>query len=323
MKTKEKRILIALDASRQSFEAVRYVGLMLPEGRVKVTLFHVLNLIPENFTDLESRLEPLRNGVDFKTWERQQRKSSEDFMEKSRMLLVSHGYSKDAISIVIEEREVGIARDILREARKGYHALVLGRRGLSDLKGLLFGSVANKLVSHLQEVPVWVVGGRPDPNKILIAMDQSQGAMQALDYVADMFQKHHPELLLFHVSREMILPQAGYDVLVLPNQEQYWFERTKEHFIKAEKEVEVLFRQCIRKMEKKGVDVSRIKTKIVPGVQSRAGAIFGEAREGGYGTIVVGRRGLSRVEEFFMGRVSSKVLQLAEEMAVWLVHQAS
>jgi hypothetical protein len=35
--------------------------------------------------------------------------------------------------------------------------------------------------------------------------------------------------------------------------------------------------------------------------------------------IVVGRRGLSRVEEFFMGRVSDKVLQLAKEMAVWVV----
>ena len=42
-------------------------------------------------------------------------------------------------------------------------------------------------------------------------------------------------------------------------------------------------------------------------------------REGGYGTIVVGRRGLSKVYEFFMGRVSDKVLHLAKDMAVWIV----
>lgn len=40
---------------------------------------------------------------------------------------------------------------------------------------------------------------------------------------------------------------------------------------------------------------------------------------GGYGTIVLGRRGLSQVEKFTMGSVSSKTLQLAEEMAVWIV----
>ncbi|MGW8323578.1 MAG: universal stress protein, partial [Thermodesulfobacteriota bacterium] len=53
--------------------------------------------------------------------------------------------------------------------------------------------------------------------------------------------------------------------------------------------------------------------------ESRAGTIVDQARRGGYGTIVVGRKGVTKVEEFFMGRVSSKVLQLAKNMAVWVV----
>jgi nucleotide-binding universal stress UspA family protein len=44
-----------------------------------------------------------------------------------------------------------------------------------------------------------------------------------------------------------------------------------------------------------------------------------EARNNGYGTIVMGRRGISGVQEFFMGSVSSKVLQNATGMAVWIV----
>lgn len=323
METRKKRILIALDASTQAFEAVRYVGQMFPAGRAEITLFHVLDLIPENFSDSSGAPEELPQGVDFQTWELQQRKNIEDFMEKSGMLLVSQGYSKDAVKVHIKERQVGVARDIMSLARRGYDALVLGRRGLSNLKGLLFGSVANKLVSHLQEVPVWVVGDRPDPNKILIAMDQSRGALYALEYVCEMFRENHPELLLFHVSKGFAVRDVAYDAPVLPNQEQYWLEKTQEHFKRVEKEMTAVFKQCIKNMEKKGVAVGRVKTMIVPGVHSRAGAIFGEASVGGYGTIVVGRRGLSRVEEFFMGRVSSKVLQLADEMAVWLVHQTS
>ena len=43
------------------------------------------------------------------------------------------------------------------------------------------------------------------------------------------------------------------------------------------------------------------------------------ALPGGYGTIVVGRRGLSTVEEFDMGRVSNKLVQAAKDRAVWVV----
>jgi len=33
----------------------------------------------------------------------------------------------------------------------------------------------------------------------------------------------------------------------------------------------------------------------------------------------VGRRGLSRIQEFYMGRVGNKVMQMAREMAIWVV----
>ena len=53
--------------------------------------------------------------------------------------------------------------------------------------------------------------------------------------------------------------------------------------------------------------------KIITGVYSRAKAIVEEARLGNYGTIVVGRRGLSKVQEFFIGRGSNQVIQLAKK----------
>jgi nucleotide-binding universal stress UspA family protein len=47
--------------------------------------------------------------------------------------------------------------------------------------------------------------------------------------------------------------------------------------------------------------------------------ILQEADEGRYGTIVMGRRGLSKVRQFLLGRVTNKVLQRAEKFTVWLV----
>ena len=70
---------------------------------------------------------------------------------------------------------------------------------------------------------------------------------------------------------------------------------------------------------KSGVVAERISSNSVLHSASRAGDILQEARKGGYGTMVRGRRGLSRVREFLMGRVASKVLSRAEGFALWIV----
>lgn len=68
------------------------------------------------------------------------------------------------------------------------------------------------------------------------------------------------------------------------------------------------------------VSSDRITTQILYGEESRAGAIVREARSGNCGAIALGRRGLSRIEEFFMGRVTSKVAYMAKGLALWIVN---
>jgi len=43
------------------------------------------------------------------------------------------------------------------------------------------------------------------------------------------------------------------------------------------------------------------------------------AEEDDFGTVVVGRRGVSRQEEFLFGSVSTKIIQAAKGLAVWVV----
>jgi nucleotide-binding universal stress UspA family protein len=83
--------------------------------------------------------------------------------------------------------------------------------------------------------------------------------------------------------------------------------------------MEAVFDEARRRLETAGFHGNQITTKVVTGTHSRAGAIVKEAKEGGFGTIVVGRRGLSKVQEFFMGRVSNRVIQLGKNHAVWVV----
>jgi nucleotide-binding universal stress UspA family protein len=314
-----RSFLIAVDGSNQSLEAVRYLGKIMPAEATKITLFHVMNPIPESFWDLESDPGFRHKVIGTHAWEFQQKKLLEDFLKKAARSMKGAGYKEDQVKVVSQKRRVGVARDILAEARKDYTALVLGRTGLSKAKDLVFGSIANKLVSRMSGLPICVVGGRPDTGRILVAMDRSEGAATLLEQVGTLFQGTRAEVLLFHVIRGLSVFQPGYEGLAVPKENKRWVAEAKAEFEKAKQEIEAVFQQGIRNLERHGIEPDRVTTRVVTGVKSRAAAIVEEAKKGGYGTIVVGRRGLSRVEEFVMGRVSNKVLQLAKQAAIWVM----
>ena len=315
----QRSFLIAVDGSDQCLGAVRYLGKMMPSDQTKVTLFHVMNPIPESYWDLESDPGLRHKVIGVHAWEFQQEKILEDFLKKAKRSLQQAGYKEDHVKVVSRKRRVGVARDILEEARQGYTALVVGRTGLSKTKDLVFGSIANKLVSRMSGVPICVVGGRPEAKRVLVAMDRSEGAMTTLDHLGSLFRGTQPELLLLHVIRGMSVFQPDYEQLAVPEEESDWVAKARDEFQKAKKEIEGFFQQGIRSLEQQGVHTGRITTRVVAGAKSRAAAIVEEAKTGGYGTIVIGRRGASRVEEFVMGRVSNKVLQLAKRAAIWVV----
>jgi nucleotide-binding universal stress UspA family protein len=52
---------------------------------------------------------------------------------------------------------------------------------------------------------------------------------------------------------------------------------------------------------------------------SLAECILAELDQSGYSTIVVGRQGLSRSEEFLFGSVSSKIVNHARDCTIWVV----
>lgn len=64
---------------------------------------------------------------------------------------------------------------------------------------------------------------------------------------------------------------------------------------------------------------SRLDSKLELEPHSRvASSILGEAERGDYDAVVVGRRGLSNVEEFLLGSVSSKVIHHLKGRTVWV-----
>ena len=309
-KNRNDRILLALDGSDRAFETVKYVSKIIPFQKMKVVLFTVYDKIPESYWDLERQplFGPRAHSI--RAWEIGREKTLSEYMHRAKEHLLASGFSEEAVTVRIHEREKGIARDIIKEAEKGYAALVVGRRGMSKIKTLVLGSVATKLVESISFAPLLMVGRAVASGKILIGLDPSEGSMRAVDFVARTLSDcDFCKVKLVHVIRGKSDPTSGYHKLFTP----------KEYAVEAQERIRRVFQRAKDRLVNAGFDSDQVSMKTVTGAESRAAAILAEAAEGKYGTIVVGRRGLSEVQEFFIGRVSNKVLQLAKGHAVWVV----
>jgi nucleotide-binding universal stress UspA family protein len=306
-----KKILLALDGSNQSLEMVNYAAKSLPPEN-EVVLFHVMSRVPEPLRDLGFDPNWHKEDKGLMEWEKQQDSRIEAFMEKGRRTLHDAGFPSKAVKVKVRELKEGFARDIAAEALSGYGAVALGRKGMNPLHDAVLGSIASKIAVKLCRIPVWLVGGNPPKGRVLVAMDRSDSAMLAVDHVAKMLNGTNSEIGLLHVVRGLNGSLAGYQKVFMGD---YMAKLTRE----AEERIQPAFDEAIDHMEALGISPERITTKVITGVSSRAGAILKEAESGGYGTIVAGRRGVTRVENYDMGRVSAKLLQMARHQAVWIV----
>lgn len=295
----KKRLLVALDGSDFTFETIKYIRHIPAFKDRHLILFSVFTSIPSRYWELQREAVFCSKVTEIRSWEAQRKREAEGYLANAKRMLLDEGFSDDSVEIVIHAMNRGIARDIIAEAGKGYAALVVGKRGKGRVKGIVLGSVATKLLQEVRIVPLFMVGKAVRPGRVLIAFDGSEGAMRAVDCVADMLNGSGYRINLTHVVRL--------------REDEMGFIADAEQFISE------AFDKAIDRLIASGIARDLISTEIITGARSRAEVIVKEADQGGYGTIVVGRRGISRINEFLMGGVSSKVIQLARGHAVWVV----
>ena len=184
MKTQPKaKLLVPVDGSDRSFNTVKYISKIDPFRRMQVVLFHVFSKVPEGFWDLGSDPRSSKTVSEVHAWEVQQKRNINQNMEIARQFLIKAGFPSNSIEVKIQNRKKGFARDIIREAQKGYHAVVSRRRGMTGMRGIVLGSVSTKLVERISFIPLILVGRKSPGNKILLAFDGSEGSQRAVDFV--------------------------------------------------------------------------------------------------------------------------------------------
>jgi nucleotide-binding universal stress UspA family protein len=144
---------------------------------------------------------------------------------------------------------------------------------------------------------------------VLLAVDDSENARRAVAYVAFMLGRlKDSRVTLLHVISE---PEEDYFAEL--EEKKIWLDQYRSR-------VETFLEQYRRELIDAGFPEAAIQTRSPQRhCPSIAECILLELDRTEYGTIVVGRQGLSRKEEFLFGSVSSKIVGHARNCAVWVV----
>jgi nucleotide-binding universal stress UspA family protein len=152
--------------------------------------------------------------------------------------------------------------------------------------------------------------GKAKFNKnILIAVDDSENSSRAVNYVGQVLSGGQGyKTALLH-----IIPEPEEDYFPNRGDQQRWLTRYREKMTALLEE----YRQVLIDHGFKSDEVTvQIKLR---GCPSMAECILNERKRLGYDTIVVGRQGISRSEEFLFGSISSKIVTHGGSCTVWVV----
>lgn len=154
--------------------------------------------------------------------------------------------------------------------------------------------------------------------KILVALDDSSNAMRTVEFITKTFSPTGNYITLFSV-----LPNtAALCDMNSPELTPYFISQ-QSIFCQLEEQKKQLVTEALKKAKnflvKAGFDEKRIKIKIEVKNRGIARDIITEAGSG-YSLVIMGRRGLSGVQEFLIGSVSQKVLHGIKDASVLIVN---
>ncbi|MFZ5572531.1 MAG: universal stress protein [Thermodesulfobacteriota bacterium] len=151
--------------------------------------------------------------------------------------------------------------------------------------------------------------------EILIAVDNSDHSVEAIDYllsIDSMIRK--PNYTIAHIHPAIsafIMEEAEHD----PAAKRKLSELLQRNHDNASS----LLQRFASKMREAGIEEKRLKTVSRPQLSGIAKDILDFALVGRYDALVVGRRGISKAQEMFMGSVTAQLLEHSQVTPVWVV----
>ncbi|WP_347491088.1 universal stress protein [Desulfoscipio sp. XC116] len=142
-----KKILVPLDGSHRSIAAAEHAMQIAAGFGAQVTFLHVV----PNLTNFVSSHQ-VQAAIDFNQLAEEFAANGETILDDARKEFTDRG-------VIIDKKLLWghPSQEIIQEAKDGqYDLIVVGSRGLGEIKGYVMGSVSNRITKHAP-CPVLVV----------------------------------------------------------------------------------------------------------------------------------------------------------------------
>ncbi|OGQ98689.1 MAG: universal stress protein [Deltaproteobacteria bacterium RIFOXYD12_FULL_57_12] len=307
-----RKILVAVDGSVYSSNTIRYLGRLFED--LDDIFFHLLCTVPSTASDagrewLED--QELLNVLDAES--RQRFSKAKRHMNEMVLQFSRRGMDPHQISTEVKLARMGVTDDILSAAQKGlYDALVIGRRGLTKLEGMIMGSTSTNILEKCHDVPIWIVDGQVNSRKFLVPVDGSFETLKAVDHLAFILKDNpYAEITLFHSTAMFSQRQTP---ALEECAELFGREWCALHLVGSDNH----FHGPEQLLLDSGFPAARLHRLETSKGLYASRQIVRQALIDGFGTIVMGRRG-SEIKKGVFGSVSGKVVAMIEDVAIWLV----
>jgi nucleotide-binding universal stress UspA family protein len=307
-----KKIMIAVDDSLHSKNAVRYVTRLSSRlESLNYVLFNAQPMVSQFLVDEAKK--NAKSQRELKAVMERNAIKSQKLLDNFRLLMLQEGVDESRIQTVTKPRNLDIGKDIIEYAQAGrFDALVIGRRGISSVQELFMGSVSSNITQNSNIIPVWIIGGDVAPAKFLVAVDGSEYSLRAIDHLAFALSDAVGISLTFLHVRPKLKDYCEVDF------EATQAETLEDLIRKGDKAcIDNFYTIALKKLNEFDLGEDRIQTRTVTGLANIGAAILKEVQTGSYDTVVMGRSGVNK--SFFTGSVTNTVLNKISKGAVWLV----
>ena len=152
--------------------------------------------------------------------------------------------------------------------------------------------------------------------KILIAVDGSPYSTHSLRYLGQLF--HHLPEIHFHLLSVVPAGSAGSaarDWLTEAELLNTVSPATRNRLVAQKK----YMLQAMGTLRQLGIAEEQVHTSVRLSQRSVADDIIHEARQGKYDALLIGRRGIGKLEEMIMGSVSATILEKCHDDPLWII----
>jgi nucleotide-binding universal stress UspA family protein len=299
-----KTLLVPLDGSALAEQSLPYARTLAKLLGAKVRLLRVItetpgdDLLAESIGSVYGMDEPL-------TIQRErQHQAFERLHQNAERYLESHAklMHADGIDVAVDVR-VGPAADVIVEAAIGQHVtmIVIATHGYSGFKRWAIGSITDKVI-HATSTPVFIVRAEAQTRermlkRIMVPLDGSALAQQALPLATELAQAAGAELLLMHAIAATIEAYPGFPTRGRPIPQL----------------AEVLDAQRDQATNELGIQADTLRARNVAVATAlvyghAAEVLVDEAPRRGVDLIVMATHGYSGLKRWAIGSVADKVL---------------